>query len=215
MEKEELIRLGKGEVLVVPVIRGLVSEGERVRGAVLKFSPVMVAMSISPEELTALKQHDGKDLEPMSGTLEENVYEGGLCKFGGVARPPRCFTAALEVAKEQGIETAGVDLTEAEFTQAYVHLVSGWDFVRKTLGGGRFSRAKFDLSSAEAFVLDWDRRLRKAKGYDALERRREAQVSRGVAELVERKGKVVAIVELERVSGVVERLKRLASPESQ
>jgi hypothetical protein len=199
-------KVGKGEIVVVPVVRGLVSEGGKVRSSIEAHAPDVLAMSISPEELTALKGHDGKDAEPMSGSVEENVYEDRLSQFGDVARPPRCFTVALELAREKGLEVKGVDLSEADFTRAYVHLVTGWDFIRRTFGRGRFARTRFDMSSPEAFVLDWDRRLRRAKGYDALEKRREAEIAKGLRGLAERKGKILAFIEVERADGVAERL---------
>jgi hypothetical protein len=212
--ESELLAVGGGNILLVPVIRGLVSEGDRIRKLADGFGPEVIALSISPEELKALREHDGKDAEPLSGTVEENVYEAGLAAFGDVKRPPRCFVAALDVAKGRGVEAVGVDLTEEEFTRAYCQLVSGWDFVRRALGRGRFSRGKFEMSSAEAFVLDWDRKLRKVRGYDSLEKRREAQISRGIGELSRRGARIMALVEVERVVGVLERLRRLAAGES-
>jgi hypothetical protein len=200
------LRLGECRVLLLPVIRGLVSEGGRVAGEMRKFAPDLVALSISPEELKALREHDGKALEPMCGTEEENVYEAGLGKFGKVERPPRCFIDAITASDAAGASVVGVDLSEEDFTRAYVSLVSGWDFVRKALGRGSFGRARFDQSSAEAFVLDWDRRLRKVRGYDLLEKRREAEMAKRLQELAEKTERLLAVVEVERASGVAERL---------
>ncbi|MFH0815439.1 MAG: hypothetical protein V1934_01285 [Methanobacteriota archaeon] len=197
---------GGCEILFLPVIRGLVSEGENVERHAREFVPDAVALSISPEELKALRAHDGKPLEPLCGTVEENVYESGLCQFGEVERPPRCFTAAVKISDELKARVVGVDLTEEEFTRSYVSLVSGWDFVRRTLWRNRISSARFDQSSAEAFVLDWDRRLRKVRGYDLLEQRREAQIAKAVSELSGRSKRLLAIVELERARGVLKRL---------
>jgi len=212
MEPTRLKR-GDCEILLLPVIRGLASEGELVERHYREFMPDAVALSISPEELKALREHDGKPLEPLCGTIEENVYESGLGKFGSVERPPRCFTVAIDVSDEFNTKLVGVDLTEEEFTRSYVSLVSGWDFVRRALGRSRLSSARFDQSSAEAFVLDWDRKLRKVRGYDLLEQRREAQISKAISDLAGRSRKLLAIVELERVRGVLERLESKTADE--
>ena len=145
-------------------------------------------------------------MEPLCGTIEENVYETGLGQFGPVERPPRCFVAAIKISDESKARVVGADLTEEEFTRSYVSLVSGWDFVRRAIGRNRLSSARFDMSSAEAFVLDWDRRLRKVRGYDLLEQRREAQIAKAISELAGRSKKLLAIVELERARGVLARL---------
>jgi hypothetical protein len=203
------------EVLLLPVIRGLVSEGEQVERQAKEFAPDAVALSISPEELKALRGHDGKPLEPMCGTIEENVYETGLGNFGLVERPPRCFTVAVKISDEMKSRVVGADLTEEEFTRSYVSLVSGWDFVRRAVWRNRISSARFDMSSADSFVLDWDRRLRKVRGYDLLERRREAQIAKAIAELAGRSKRLIAIVELERARGVLERLMEMAKDDAQ
>jgi hypothetical protein len=206
-------KIGDCEVRILPVIRGLTSEGDRVRRAILDFRPATLALSISPEELSALRSHDGEPLEPLCGTVEENVYESGLGRFGEVERPPRCFTSAVNASGDVGAKVVGVDLTEEEFTRSYVALVSGWDYVRRALGKGSFERAKFDFSSPEAFVLDWDGRLRRVKGFDMLEKRREARIARGIEELAPRASRLMAIVELERAEGVVSQLDK--PPEGQ
>jgi hypothetical protein len=182
MEPSRVIR-GDCEILLLPVIRGLVTEEVLVERHAREFLPDAVALSISPEELKALREHDGNPLEPLCGTIEENVYETGLGKFGQVERPPRCFIAAIKRSAELNARVVGVDLTEEEFTRSYVSLVSGWDFVRRALGRSHLSSARFAQSSAEAFVLDWDRKLRK---------------------------RLLAIVELERAKGVLERLESKA-----
>lgn len=207
--------MGGCEILILPVIRGLASEELLVERNAKDFMPDFVALSISPEELKALREHDGKTLEPMCGTIEENVYETGLGKFGQVERPPRCFTASIKIADEFKAKVVGVDLTEEEFTRSYVSLVSGWDFVRRALGRNRLSSARFDQSSAEAFVLDWDRKLRKVRGYDLLEQRREAQIAKAISELAGRSKKLLAIVELERACGVIKRLDGKTNDDSQ
>ena len=134
------------EILLLPVIRGLVSEGEQVERFAKELAPDAVALSISTEELKALRAHDGKPLEPLCGTIEENVYETGLGQFGPVERPPRCFVAAIKISDESKARVVGADLTEEEFTRSYVSLVSGWDFVRRAIGRNRLSSARFDMS---------------------------------------------------------------------
>jgi pheromone shutdown protein TraB len=211
----ERIAVGDCAVWVLPTIRGLSSEGEVVSKEIARLCPDTVALSISPEELKALREHDGEPMPAMCGTAEENVYESGLSKFGAVERPPRCFISAIDSAKGRDVNVVGVDLSEEDYTRAYVSLVSGWDFVRRALGRGSFERSRFDLSSAEAFVVDWDSRLRKVKGYDQLEMRREAAMATSIKELAARSKTLLAVVELERAAGVAERLRGVREKDTQ
>ncbi|HOO04260.1 MAG TPA: hypothetical protein PLJ11_06010, partial [Methanomassiliicoccales archaeon] len=86
------IELNGSKVYVLPVIKGLVSEGEKVRAAILETRPEAVGVSISREELEGLRSYQGEEIG--LSALEE-AYRAGLEEFGEVQLPPPCYLEAL------------------------------------------------------------------------------------------------------------------------
>jgi len=57
------IELNGSKVFVLPVIKGLVSDGEKVRAAIVEIRPDAVGISISREELEGLRTYKGEEIE--------------------------------------------------------------------------------------------------------------------------------------------------------
>ena len=202
----EVLDLGGTRVVLLPVIRGLVSERARVRRAIEDAHPAAVAVSISRQELEALVVHGGETAEP-SG-LEEEVYVAGLSNFGAVEKPPPCFTEAVAVARALGIPVHPLDMEEGDFSETYVREVSGLEFVVAGIRRSRLRRWRPRADSAEAFVLSWDARVNRSRGLTALQERREAHIAERLRDLSHASGSLVALVDLERSRGIADRLRR-------
>lgn len=84
----ERIPWKESEVFILPVIKGLKSETEKVKGAFDTVQPDKVAISLSQEEVEGLRNIPD-DYEPMLTRYEE-IYAEGLSRFGEVAAPPPC-----------------------------------------------------------------------------------------------------------------------------
>ena len=201
----EVFELEGTRVVLLPVIRGLVSERIRVRRAVEEARPTALAVSISREEIEALRTYHGGAAEP-SGP-EEEAYVRGLSEFGDVEKPPPCFTEALAVAGGLGLHAYPLDMDEPTFSDAYLRAVSGMDFVLTGIRASRIRKWRARARSAEDFVLAWDARVNRARGLRALQREREAHVARRLLEISRAGGPLLALVELERARGVAERLR--------
>ena len=200
----EVLHLTGARVVLLPVVRGLVSERLRVRAATEDVRPVAVGVSISPEELEALRHHGTGSVDP-SGP-EEEVYVAGLSAFGAVEKPPPCFTEALVVAEERRLPVHAIDMDEGTFSDAYLHAVSGLDFIRSGIQASRIHGWKVRAETPEAFVLAWDARVNRARGYRVLQQQREAHMAGRIIELSRTGGPLLVLVELERIRGVRERL---------
>ncbi len=201
----DVVEIGESQVAVLPVVRGLVSEEERVKEAFNEWEPISVALSISAEELDTLEALG--DQEAALETFEEEVYVKNLRKFGKVRKPPPCFTKALGLCRENGVECVGVDMTEDEYTDAYCHFVTAIEMIRESWFKRRIAAKTANSVSPEEFVTRFDEVVNKTKGHRDLEREREKVIAHKISMLTKDRKRILAIIELERSAGVLSRLK--------
>jgi pheromone shutdown protein TraB len=197
------IEVNGSKVLVLPVIKGLVSEGEKVRAAILERRPDAVAISISKEELEGLRSYQGEEIE--LSDLEE-AYRGGLEEFGEVKLPPPCYLEAVWVCEELGATLIPIDMNEELFSDRYCELIGGLELVKESFFTHRLAKKKFNLESAESFVLNYDRKVNGGRGISILNREREAHMAEMVMSLSQKSRTVLALVELERASGLLDKI---------
>ncbi|HEY4704417.1 MAG TPA: hypothetical protein VII27_01595 [Thermoplasmata archaeon] len=201
----DVVPLGAGRVHLFPVVRGLVSEAERVREAFAETRPDAVALSISREEIEGLRAHTGEAVPPDS--VDEEVYVRGLAAFGEVRKPPPCFVEALAAAAERGTAVHPLDLDEEQYSTLYVSVVSTVDILLSNARQGRLQRWTSKAGTPEAFVREWDARVNGSEGYRRLQAEREAFIARRIRQLASRYGALLALVEVERADGVLGRLR--------
>lgn len=189
-------------ITILPVVKGLVSEVERVRGAVEGLNPDIIAVSISKEELSTLKKLEGEEEYDLSEV--DLLYAEMLSQFGEVSLPPPCFSVAVEIADERNLPIIPLDMNEELFSATYVTTVRTTDLMKESFFIRRIKRVAFDQSSAMNLAVDWDRRLHRSKGFQTLHRMREEHMVGVISRLARRYEKVLAVVECERVEGVLE-----------
>jgi hypothetical protein len=194
------IELDGCELQLLSVIKGLVSEAEKVRDAMTRFQPDAVGISISKEELIGLREGEYEEYEPSD---LEMAYGELLSTFGEVELPPPCYVVAMELCDAQAIPLIPVDMNEEMFSKAYCDLVSGGDLLREGLFAKRAMKRRFDLSSPEAFVRDWDVRSNRPPGFRKLERQREEHMASALRKLCAKHRRVLAVIEEERSDGVL------------
>lgn len=205
-EVKSMRRIEKdGSVLhLLPAIKGLVSEAEKVRQAIEEVGPDVIALSVSKEELSALRVKS--DYEKYELSDIELVYKTYLEHFGEVRLPPPCYVKALDLSEERGLPIVPIDMNEDLFTDSYCLNVGGWDLIQESIFSRRMYRKRFDLSNPEAFVNDWDAKVNSPKGFRKLNREKERHMADALLNLSKRYRKVLAIIELERMEGVEQRL---------
>jgi len=199
------IRLDAGEVHLLPVIKGLRSEADKVREAFDAVKPDMVAVSLSKEEVNGLRNIP-EDFEPELSRYDE-IYAEGLERFGEVAAPPPCYVATIELADHGKIPVVPVDLDEDSFSELYCAAVTGPALFRHSTRTWLLKRRRFDADSAEDYVLSWDHAVNNMEGMRLIEQKRAETIAEGIAENVSPKRELLAVVELER-AGEVETLLR-------
>jgi hypothetical protein len=196
-----IIESNGSRLAVLPVIKGLVSEGDKVNEAVTEFGPKAIGLSLSKEELGALK--GGQSYDDYELTLPELAYKSGLEMFGPVQLPFPCYARAIEISQDEKIPLLPIDMNEEQFTDQYCQLVGGMEMVLGGMTDRRLYKKQFDLSTPEAFVRDYDRKVNNGEGYRKLMRLREEHMARMLIGLRRRYSDVLAIIELERSDGVI------------
>jgi len=197
------IELNGSRTYVLPVIKGLVSEGEKVRAAIVELRPEAVGISISKEELQGLRSYQDEAIELSD---QEEAYKAGLQEFGEVQMPPPCYREALKVCDELGVPLIPLDMNEDLFSERYCELIGGLELMKESFFSHRVARKRFDLESAEAFVLDYDRKVNGGRGLSALNSEREAHMASTAAEMAVGRSALLLLLELERSDGVLRRM---------
>lgn len=198
------VRIGGSSVHLLPVVRGLPSEGETVRRAIESTRPVVVALSIGPEELQTLRTYDGKPLGPEN--FEEEVYVAGLSAWETPVKPPPCFSEAIRSADARGARVEGIDMDEVLYTDTYVECVSALELVFQGRMERRLRKKSFRATTPREFVLEWDAEVNRSPGFRRLQARREAFFASRLRDLSS-SGRTLAVIEVERAEGVLAALR--------
>jgi hypothetical protein len=198
------VRIGGSSVHVLPVVRGLPSEEETVRRVIEATRPVVVALSIGPEELQTLRTYDGKPLAPEN--FEEEIYVAGLSAWETPVKPPPCFSAAIRSADAHGARLEGIDMDEVLYTDTYVECVSALELVFQGRMERRLRKKRFGATTPREFVLEWDAEVNRSPGFRRLQARREAFFASRLRDLSS-VGRTLAIIEVERAQGVLAALR--------
>ncbi len=197
-------------ILLAGAVRGLVSEGERIVALIEKEKPGVLAMSVSREGLEVMgRSAKHKPGEATAMNPEEEVYITGLSEYGEVMKPPPCFSMAQKHAVKSKIPLEALDMDDEHYTAAFCKYVSTLDMMRQGNSGRQLKRHPFTAETPEEFIMEWDGLVNRHRGYRDLENAREEWLAKGIDRLAERHERVLAIVELERLSGVEKRLKAM------
>lgn len=198
------ISVNGGTVHLLPVIKGLTSEADKVRDAFDRIHPDKVAVSLSKEEVEGLRNIP-EDFEPELSRYDE-IYVNGLERFGEVAAPPPCYVATVELADHLGIPLVPVDLDEDSFSELYCAAVTGPALFRHSTRTWLLKRRRFDADSAEEFVLRWDHAVNNMQGMRLIEGKRAETIAKGITAICDAGRQVLAVVEFERAAEVAEAL---------
>jgi hypothetical protein len=194
------VEINGSTILFLPVVKGLVSEGEAVEKAIDEENPDAIAISISKEELAALGNKEDYDKYEPSDI--EEIYSVLLETFGDVKIPPPCYVKARDIGTEREIPLVPIDMNEELYTESYCNEVGGVDLIRESMFVKRAHRKRFDFASAGAFALDWDRKINRPGGFRKLNSKREERMAEALWKLAGKYHKVLAVIEYERAENV-------------
>jgi hypothetical protein len=206
LKRLRTVRLGSCVLEVFPTVKGLERERRSVRQAILEGRPEVVALPVSAEGLRGLRAiWKGREPEIFLSHYEQ-IYAVKLARYGKVGVPPPSFTEAYAAASGEGISVRAIDLDENAFSDAFVETISSANLIYHSLRWRWLRRRRFNQPTAREFALAWDRAITSLRGFRNLELRREEHMARELARLCKRRARVLAVLELERMEGVLGRL---------
>lgn len=201
------ISLGGCRVTLLPTVKGLDRERRKVHEAFDAVRPGAVALPVSREGLRGLRAiYRGKQPEIFLSHYEQ-IYAMKLARYGKVVVPPPSFTEAYALASERGLPIIAIDMNETDYANAFCDSISTPGLVFHSVRWRWLRRKRFrDAANARQFVLAWDRAVNSLKGFRNLEDRREEHMARRLLFLSKGYQNVLAVIELERMDGVLRRL---------
>jgi len=203
MGRATILEISSCSVMVLGTIKGLLSEGELVRSAVLKHDPDIIAVHIGKEELEGLKAVVNGEVKNTYLSSYEKVYARKLSRFGEVQIPPPSLVESFHLSQELDIPVSYLDYGDKRYSSIYTEHVNGMTMIRQSLRLKRVNRKRFRSTSAEQFVTEWDEVSNKLGGYRRVEESREGRMASRIRKLSKRYERILAVVELERKPGIM------------
>ena len=196
------IRIGECDIDIIPIIKGLVSEKEKVIEALSKKDYETAGVSWGIEEIEAVRRRD-----EITGDNETNdidiIYLYKLKEFGDVDMPDPAFTYVVDEFSKKGISVIPLDMADQEFAEAYCNEVSTLDFLRENKIVKKMMKKEFTTSSPEDFMMEWDSLINEVKGYRKMNRVKERFVAEQIMDLAKYRKNALVLVEYERYEGIL------------
>ena len=196
-------KIGDCEFDLIPIIKGLVSEKDKVIQALDSKTYDATAVALGAEDITAISKRDEIEGEFESSDLD-TVYSGLLTQFGNIDMPDPAFTTLIDICKDRDIPVIPLDMTDEEYTQLYCETVSTVEFLREKRLIKKALKNKFDTSSPESFVTEWDALVNHLGGYAKMSKYREEYMAEQIKDIANYRKNVLLLIEYERVNGVME-----------
>ncbi|MFW6196815.1 MAG: hypothetical protein ACOC5D_05715 [Thermoplasmatota archaeon] len=211
MRERRIVNLYKAEIdgskiYMMGIVKGLVTEAEKVKNNMKSLDFEVAALPISKEELDGLKEFIEEDDEiEIEPSKVEKMYAERLSTFGEVSLPPPSYVSLLKFCEEENKRLESLDMDEEHYTMAYCKHVTGTQWLRQAFREKSLSRKKIKAETPKEFALKWDKVINKLKGYQELEVHREEVIAKNIKR-ISKKGDVFCIVEVERMEGIIDNL---------
>ena len=194
------LEIGRCKVDVLPIVKGLVSEADKVKEAYGRYEAYSAALGI--EEIIAIKHRD--DIEDIQELSEiDLVYAYHLSKFGDVESPTPAYCELVDLCSKDSIEVIPLDMNNKEFTEMYIKTVKTMEFVKEHRLAKKGIKISFDMTSPESFAIAWDDYLNKVKGYDRVNKKREEYMAMQIVDIAKYRRSLLAVVEVERIKNII------------
>lgn len=158
------------------------------------------------------KDEDDSDFDDFGlfVSTSDMVFLRHLSKWGAVEMPPPSYQEAARLAYDRKVPLESVDFDDEAYTNVFIDHVSTFSLFRQARRVRKLSKRKFKAADPAAFAREWDGLVTKVKGYRAVERAREEKVAAGLLAALHDKKRLLAIVEAERLAGVLVAIDRMA-----
>ena len=195
------LQIGDCKVDILPIVNGLISEADRVREEFSDHEAYGVALSI--EGIQCLKNR--RNIEEMFDVSElDMVYAKHLERFGEVEIPSPAMYTFIDLVTERGKLCIPLDMNDSDFTELYCDNVGAMEFIKEHNVAKKGMKRIFDGSTPEKMAKQWDDFVNSnLKSYGKLSKLREEHIANEIKDIAKYKRELLAIMEVERVDGVV------------
>lgn len=202
------IRINGCRVDLLPIVKGLVSETDKIKEAYGNYESYSVALGI--EDIVAIEHRDEiKDVQELSEI--DMVYAHHLSDFGQVEMPTPAYCELIDLCKKDSLNTIPLDMNNIDFTEMYIKTVKTTEFVKEHRMAKKGMKKQFDMSSPEAFAISWDVYLNKVKGYEKVSQKRERFIAEQIADVAKYRSSLLAVVEIERINNIVKHINQISN----
>lgn len=160
-------------------IKGLISDGDRLKDALKVHTPDQLSISLSPEEVEGMKAFLDDPFE-MNLSDFEIVYGLRLSVYGEIMTPSPCYIEMIRYAKENDLPVEPLDLDEYDFSMTYTKHVKTFTLIRHSMRKKKIMKMDLKDNSAEDFVTKWNNEVNKIKGIGRVEKIRSEYVAQSL-----------------------------------
>ena len=186
---------------ILPVVKGLVSEYDKVKNAAGNGYDTY-AVSLGKEDIVAVglreELKEEQELEDI-----DIVYLHYLGNFGDTDVPSPAFSALVDVCNDLSVPVLPLDMDEESYSNVYCNIIKTLELLREGRLARKALKKKFDMTSAEAFAVSWDGWVNDTKGFRELTRLREKYMANRIKMLSKDSKRMLAVVETERINGIM------------
>ena len=196
------LRIGECDIDIIPIIKGLISEKDKVIDAMSKKDYETAGVSWGIEEIEAVRRRS-----EITGDNETNdldiIYLHNLKRFGDVDMPDPSFTYAVDEFSKKGVSVIPLDMSDDEFAEAYCREVSTFDFLRENKIVAKAIKKEFTAETPEEFALEWDSLINEIKGYRKMNAVKEEFIAHQIVDIAKYRRCILALVDYERFDGIM------------
>lgn len=199
------VKIGECDVDIIPIIRGLKSETDKVVDALSKKEYEAAAVAWGIEDVEAVRRRDEIEGETETNDLD-TVYSYKLLTFGDIDMPDPSFTYLIDEFAKKDKSVIPLDMNDELYSKHYCENVSTLEFLKEKRVVKKALKKEFDMSSPETFIIEWDALMNTIKGYLNMSRLREEYIAGQIEDLAKYKKNAIVLVDYERLDGIMNHL---------
>lgn len=196
------LRIGDCDIDIIPIIKGLVSEKQKVIDALSSKDYETAGVCWGIEEIEAVRRR-----AEITGDNETNdldiVYLYKLKTFGEIDMPDPSFTYIVDEFSKKDVAVIPLDMSDDEFAEAYCNEVSTLDFLKENKIVKKAMKKEFSTSSPEEFIIEWDALINEVRGYRKMNLVKERFVASQIRDIAKYRRNALVLVDYERFDGIM------------
>lgn len=195
------ITVGECSMEIIPVVKGLVSEKEKVVEA-LKGDFEAACIPLGIEDLEALRRRSEITDEPEPSDADA-VYSYFLKKFGDIDMPDPSMAYLVDECTARNIPIVPLQMNDEEYSKAYCECINTLEFLREKRLLKKAMKKGFDMSSPETFVMQWDALMNGIKGFRQMADITERYMADQLVDVAKYRKNVIVLMDYERMDNVL------------